>query len=158
MRLVHGGSLAALLKRDGKLDPRRAAQLLRTIAEAVDYAHRLGVLHLDLKPANVLIDDNGTAHVADFGLARRLEQCLVADNNEISGTPSYMAPEQATAGPQKITPATDIWGLGAIGYELVTGQPPYLGKTPHETLKLVVDAWPTTRRNAIPARATWPRT
>ncbi|HET9189055.1 MAG TPA: protein kinase [Rudaea sp.] len=139
MRLVHGGSLAALLKRDGRLDPRRAAQLLRTIAEAVDYAHRLGVLHLDLKPANVLIDDNGTAHVADFGLARRLEQCLVADNNEISGTPSYMAPEQATAGPQKITPATDIWGLGAIGYELVTGQPPYLGKTPHETLKLVVE-------------------
>jgi WD40 repeat protein len=139
MRLVHGGSLAALLKRDGKLDPRRAAQLLRTIAEAVDYAHRLGVLHLDLKPANVLIDDNGTAHVADFGLARRLEQCLVADNNEISGTPSYMAPEQAIAGPQKITPATDIWGLGAIGYELVTGQPPYLGKTPHETLKLVVE-------------------
>ncbi|HST28593.1 MAG TPA: WD40 repeat domain-containing serine/threonine protein kinase [Rudaea sp.] len=139
MRLVHGGSLAALLKRDGKLDPHRAAQLLRTIAEAVDYAHRLGVLHLDLKPANVLIDDNGTAHVADFGLARRLEQCLIADNNEISGTPSYMAPEQATAGPQKITPATDIWGLGAIGYELVTGQPPYSGKTPHETLKLVVE-------------------
>jgi WD40 repeat protein len=139
MRLVHGGSVAALLRNEGKLDPRRAAQLLRTIAEAVDYAHRLGVLHLDLKPANVLLDDNGTPHVADFGLARRLEQCLVADNNEISGTPSYMAPEQATAGPQKITPATDIWGLGTIGYELVTGQAPYLGKTPHETLKLVVE-------------------
>jgi WD40 repeat protein len=150
MRLVHGGSLAALLKRDGKLEPRRAAQLLRTIAEAVDYAHRLGVLHLDLKPANVLIDDNGTAHVADFGLARRLEQCLVADNNEISGTPSYMAPEQATAGPQKITPATDIWGLGAIGYELVTGQPPYLGKTPHETLKLVVEGQVRNPRRYVP--------
>ena len=138
MRLVHGGSLASLLKREGKLDPRRAAQLLRSIAEAVDYAHRLGVLHLDLKPANVLVDENGTPHVADFGLARRLEQGLVT-NHEISGTPSYMAPEQATAGPQKITPATDIWGLGAIGYELVTGQAPYLGKTPHETLKLVVE-------------------
>ncbi|HTI95673.1 MAG TPA: WD40 repeat domain-containing serine/threonine protein kinase [Rudaea sp.] len=138
MRLVHGGSLASLLKREGKLDPRRAAQLLRTIAEAVDYAHRLGVLHLDLKPANVLVDENGTPHVADFGLARRLEQGLVT-NHEISGTPSYMAPEQATAGAQKITPATDIWGLGAIGYELVTGQAPYLGKTPHETLKLVVE-------------------
>jgi WD40 repeat protein len=139
MRLICGGSLADLLKREGKLSPLRAAQLLRTIAEAVDYAHRLGVLHLDLKPANVLLDDNGAPHVADFGLARRLEQGLAADNNEVSGTPSYMAPEQATAGAQKITPATDIWGLGAILYELVTGRPPYLGATPQATLKLVVE-------------------
>ncbi|MBS0570264.1 MAG: serine/threonine protein kinase, partial [Proteobacteria bacterium] len=138
MQLICSGSLAELLKREAKLPPLRAAQMLRTIAEAVDYAHRLGVLHLDLKPANVLLDPNGNPHVADFGLARRLEQGLAAENNEISGTPSYMAPEQATAGPQRITPATDIWGLGAIFYELVTGQPPYLGKTPHETLKLVV--------------------
>ena len=150
MRLVHGGSLATILKQEGKLEARRAAHLLRTIAEAVDYAHRLGVLHLDLKPANVLLDDNGDPHVADFGLARRLEQCLVADNNEISGTPSYMAPEQATAGPQKITPATDIWGLGAIGYELVTGHAPYLGKTPHETLKLVVEGQLRNPRRYVP--------
>jgi len=138
MRLIRGGSLSRLLKHDGKLAPQRAAQLLRTIAEAVDYAHRLGVLHLDLKPANVLLDDNGAPHVADFGLARRFEQGITADNNEVSGTPSYMAPEQATAGAQKITPATDIWGLGAILYELVTGQPPFLGDSPHTTLKLVV--------------------
>ncbi len=76
-----------------------------------------GVLHLDLKPANVLIDENGIPHVADFGLARRMEQGLAADNNEVSGTPSYMAPEQAIAGAQKITPTTDIWGLGAVLYE-----------------------------------------
>ena len=139
MRMIRGGSLAGLLRAQGKLDPKHAAQLLRTIAEAVDYAHKLGVLHLDLKPANVLLDDNGNPHVADFGLARRLEQGLAADNNEISGTPSYMAPEQCTAGAQKIMPATDIWGLGAILYELVTGEPPFVGVTPQETLKLVVE-------------------
>lgn len=139
MRLIQGESLAALLKRDGKLAPQRAAALLRTIAEAVHYAHRLGVLHLDLKPANVLLDENGVPHVADFGLARRLEQGLAADNHEVSGTPSYMAPEQATAGAQRITPATDIWGLGAILYELLSGEPPFISDTPQATLKLVVE-------------------
>ncbi|MBS0557327.1 MAG: protein kinase [Proteobacteria bacterium] len=138
MRLIRGESLAAVIKRDGKLAPQRAATLLRTIAEAVDYAHRLGVLHLDLKPANVLLDENGDPHVADFGLAQKLEPGLAADNHEVSGTPSYMAPEQATAGVQKITPATDVWGLGAIGYELATGQPPFLADSAQDTLKLVV--------------------
>ncbi len=148
MRLIHGPSLAAEIRSVGRIGAMRAATLLRTIAEAVDYAHRLGVLHLDLKPANVLIDENGTPHVADFGLARRLEQGLAADNNEVSGTPSYMAPEQATAGAQKITPATDIWGLGAILYELITGEPPFLGHSPQATLKLVVEgALPGPRRH-----------
>ncbi|HZX92108.1 MAG TPA: WD40 repeat domain-containing serine/threonine protein kinase [Rudaea sp.] len=139
MRLIRGSSLAEELKRGGKLSALRAAGLMRTIAEAVDYAHRLGVLHLDLKPANVLIDETGIPHVADFGLARRLEQGLAADNTEISGTPSYMAPEQATPGAQKITPATDIWGLGAILYELVTGKPPFAGSSAQATLKLVTE-------------------
>ncbi|MGH8121539.1 MAG: serine/threonine-protein kinase, partial [Rudaea sp.] len=138
MRLINGSSLAAVVKREGRLPVARAAALMRTIAEAVDYAHRLGVLHLDLKPANVLIDDNGNPHVADFGLARRLDDGLAADSDEVSGTPSYMAPEQATAGARRITAATDIWGLGAILYELVTGQPPFLGESPQATLKLVV--------------------
>jgi len=145
MRLICGGSLADLIKVQGKLEPARAARLLRTIAEAVDYAHKLGVLHLDLKPANVLLDDNGNPHVADFGLARRLEQGLAADTNEVSGTPSYMAPEQCVAA-QRVTPATDIWGLGAILYELVTGRPPYLGASPQATLQLVVDGEPITPR------------
>jgi hypothetical protein len=139
MRLVRGGSLAALLKNEGKVAPLRAAQMLRAIAEAVDYAHRLGVLHLDLKPANVLLDENGAPHVADFGLARQLDGALADGDDEISGTPSYMSPEQASPQTARITPATDIWGLGAILYELVTGQPPFLGKSPHETLRLVVE-------------------
>ncbi|MGA9335296.1 MAG: WD40 repeat domain-containing serine/threonine protein kinase, partial [Rudaea sp.] len=139
MRLINGPSLAAVIKQEAKLTPRRAATLLRTIAEAVDYAHRMGVLHLDLKPANVLLDENGNPHVADFGLARRLDNALAADNDEISGTPSYMAPEQASARTRKITPATDIWGLGAIGYELVTGSPPFIGDSPQAILKLVLE-------------------
>ncbi len=150
MRLVHGGSLAALLKREGRQPAQRSAELLRIVAEAVDYAHRLGVLHLDLKPANVLIDDNGVPHVADFGLARRLEAGLAADNQEVSGTPSYMAPEQAVAGAQRITPATDIWGLGAILYELVTGEPPFLGESPQATLNLVVRSEPPDPRHQVP--------
>ena len=139
MRLIRGGSLAAEIRHDGKIAPLRAAQLLRTVAEAVDYAHRLGVLHLDLKPANVLIDENGAPHVADFGLARRLDSALAADSDEVSGTPSYMAPEQASPRTLRITPATDIWGLGAILYELTTGEPPFLGKSPQATLQLVVE-------------------
>jgi WD40 repeat protein len=151
MRLIRGHSLAAVIKRDGPMPPQRAAGLLRIIAEAVDYAHRLGVLHLDLKPANMLLEANGIPHVADFGLARRLEQGLAADNDEVSGTPSYMAPEQAQVRSQKITPATDIWGLGAILYELVTGHPPFLGDSPHTTLKLVTTGALRSPRRYVPA-------
>ena len=150
MRLVNGPSLAAQLKGEKCLAPRRAATLVRTVAEAVDYAHRLGVLHLDLKPANVLIDENGSPHVADFGLARRLEQGFAAESHEVSGTPSYMAPEQAVMGTRRITPATDIWGLGAILYELVTGVPPYLGDSPQATLKLVRDGVRRSLRDVVP--------
>jgi serine/threonine protein kinase/WD40 repeat protein len=150
MRLIRGSSLAAVIRRDGLLACNRSAALLRTIAEAVDYAHRLGVLHLDLKPANVLIDENGNPHVADFGLARRMEQGLAADNNEVSGTPSYMAPEQAVAGAQKITPTTDIWGLGAVLYEMVTGQPPFLAESAQATLRLVVEGTLRSPRRLVP--------
>ena len=150
MLLIHGPSLAAVLERDGHLAPKRAAMLLRTVAEAVDYAHRLGVLHLDLKPANVLIDENGTPHVADFGLARRLEHGLAADYDEISGTPSYMAPEQAQVRSQRITTATDIWGLGAILYEVAVGRPPFLGESAQATLRLVVEGTVRRPRHHVP--------
>lgn len=137
MRLVRGPSLAAVLGRDGALPPRRAAALMRTIAEAVDYAHRLGVLHLDLKPGNVLLDENGVPHVADFGLARRIEPDLgdTAEASEISGTPNYMAPEQIAMDARKLAPAADIWGLGAIFYELLTGQPPFASDSVRATLE-----------------------
>ncbi len=150
MQLVRGESLAGLLAREQRLAPARAAALVRTVAEAVDYAHRLGVLHLDLKPGNVLLDERGEPLVADFGLARRLDESLAADSDEVSGTPSYMAPEQATARGRKLTPATDVYGLGAILYELLTGMPPFVGTSPQETLQHVVSG------GLVPPRARAP--
>lgn len=139
MRLVRGESLSSRLKHGEGLSPKAAATLMRTVAEAVDYAHRLGVLHLDLKPGNVLLDEAGTPYVADFGLARRLENALAVDNDEVSGTPAYMAPEQAQAHATRLAAATDIWGLGAILYELLTGRPPFVGENAQATVKLVLE-------------------
>ena len=153
MRLVHGPSLAQVLVEHGPYAPAEAARLLRRIAEALDYAHRLGVLHLDLKPANVLMDERGEPQVADFGLARRLDETYATDSDEVSGTPSYMAPEQAQLKSHKLSPATDIYGLGTILYELLTGAPPFLGHSPQDTLERVVRDEPSSlreRRNEVP--------
>ncbi|MDE2270370.1 MAG: protein kinase, partial [Xanthomonadaceae bacterium] len=130
--------------------PKAAATLMRTVAEAVDYAHNLGVLHLDLKPANVLLDETGAPYVADFGLARRLENALAIENDEVSGTPAYMAPEQAQVRASKLTRTTDIWGLGAILYELLTGQPPFRAETAQDTVKLVLEGHVRAPRRAQP--------
>lgn len=135
MRLVRGPSLATVLARQEGMAPLAAATLMRTVAEAVDYAHRLGVLHLDLKPGNLLIDENGAPQVADFGLARQLDETLSAEATEVSGTPSYMAPEQAELRRHRLSPATDIYGLGAILYEALTGRPPFVGGNAQETLQ-----------------------
>jgi hypothetical protein len=140
MQLLGGNSLAARLQQDGPLPPRAAAQMLSSVAEALDYAHRLGVLHLDLKPGNVLLEEDGTPRIADFGLARRLGVAGNVDNERVSGTPSYMAPEQARVGAAKLSRATDIWGLGALLYEMLTGKPPFTAATPGETLRLVQEA------------------
>ncbi len=137
MRLVSGPTLAERLKQSGSLPPREAAALLRTVAEAIDYAHRLGVLHLDLKPGNILLGPNGEPLVADFGLARRIDQGPQADE-DIAGTPSYMAPEQAQAKSHPIGPAADIYGLGVILYELLSGHPPFLGDNARSTLEQVI--------------------
>ena len=137
MQLVRGRSLAQWLAADGVPPARTAAELLRTVAEAVDYAHRLGVLHLDLKPGNILVDEQGVPLIADFGLARRLEQALV--NERISGTPSYMAPEQAQVLGPTLSPSTDVWALGAVLYELLTGQPPFDAGDPSATVRLLLD-------------------
>src|SRR5690606_15013585 len=94
MELVRGRNLARHIEEGGALPPVAAARLLRRLAEALDYAHRLGVLHLDLKPGNVLLGEDGEPRIADFGLARRLGEALAEDGAEISGTPGYMAPEQ----------------------------------------------------------------
>jgi len=150
MRLVRGQSLAAELSANGPFEVRRAARMLRTVAEAVAYAHSLGVLHLDLKPGNVLLDENGTPLVADFGLARRVDGALVLENEEISGTPAYMAPEQAEAHTGTISAATDVWGLGAILYELSTGEPPFRAATAYDTLQRIIECRLTRPRALAP--------
>jgi serine/threonine protein kinase/predicted Zn-dependent protease len=122
-------SLAQRLAASGPLLPADAVCMLRTLAEALDYAHRIGVLHLDLKPGNVLLDADGEPQIADFGLARRLDAALGVDEHEISGTPCYMAPEQVQPEGVGLSRATDVWGLGAILYESLTGRPPFEGDT-----------------------------
>lgn len=139
MQLVRGRSLSQWLDAEGPLPQPTAARLLRTLAEAIDYAHRLGVLHLDLKPGNILIDDIGEPLVADFGLARTLGAGSVV-RGHVAGTPSYMAPEQVDDGFGPLVPATDIWALGAILYESLTGHAPFEAATPEETLRLMLEA------------------
>ncbi len=128
MRLVRGGSLADRVRRS-PLAPREAAALLRDVAGALDYAHRQGIVHRDVKPANVLLDEAGRAYLADFGIAKMLEGSSVATaTGLIQGTPAYMAPEQAMGG--KVDHSADVYALGVVAFECLTGRVPYTGTTP----------------------------
>jgi serine/threonine-protein kinase len=138
MEFVEGGSLAQKLA--GTPQPgRQAATLAATLAQAVQAAHRDGVVHRDLKPANVLLTADGTPKISDFGLARRLEGEAGATQTGVPlGTPSYMAPEQAAGNTHAIGPAVDVYALGAILYELLTGRPPFRAATAAETIRQVI--------------------
>jgi WD40 repeat protein len=141
MKLVEGGSLAAKAA-ELVASPRRAAALLARVSRAVHYAHQHGILHRDLKPSNVLLDGEGTPYVSDFGLAKRIEgDSGLTQSGAIVGTPSYMAPEQAAAR-KDVSTATDVWSLGAILYELLTGRPPFRAATPLDTLLQVLEREP----------------
>ncbi|SIO66591.1 serine/threonine protein kinase [Singulisphaera sp. GP187] len=142
MKLVEGSSLARQISRFCE-DPYAAARLLATVARAVDHAHRQGFLHCDLKPANILLDARDQPHVTDFGLARRVEEVShLTVSGAIMGTPSYMAPEQASGLRRELTPAADVYGLGAILYELLTDGPPFRASTVMETVVLVLEREP----------------
>jgi|GEM_PF-1245219 len=140
MGFVDGPSLSVRLSKEGPLPYREAAELMRKVAEAVHYAHRLGVVHRDLKPGNVLITAEGEPKVTDFGLAKRLDsqQSLTA-TGQILGTPSYMAPEQALGDNSAIGPWTDIYSLGATLFAALVGRPPFVGTAIHELLINVVE-------------------
>ncbi len=128
MRQLTGGSLAERVRR-GPLAPREAAGLLREVADALDYAHTRGVVHRDVKPANVLLDGAGRAYLADFGIARMLEGSpVVTATGLIQGSPSYMAPEQAMGA--KVDRLADVYALGVMAFECLTGRVPYTGTTP----------------------------
>ena len=128
MRLVTGGSLARRVAH-GPMPPREVAALLGDVAAALDYAHGRGIVHRDVKPANVLLDEAGRAYLADFGIARMLEGSSVATaTGLIQGTPSYMAPEQAMGA--KVDRLADVYALGVMAFECLTGRVPYTGTTP----------------------------
>jgi serine/threonine-protein kinase len=142
MKLVEDGSLARQPDRF-RDDPRAAASLLATVARAVHHAHQRGVLHRDLKPSNILLDEGGRPHVTDFGLARRVEaDSSLTQSGAIVGTPSYMAPEQATGQKGAVTTATDVYGLGAVLYALLTGRPPFQAESALDTLVQVREREP----------------
>ena len=122
---------------------RPAAELIAKLARTVHHAHQRGILHRDIKPGNILLDAKGDPHLTDFGLARLLEtESSVTRTTEALGTPSYMAPEQARGDNAQLSSATDVYGLGAVLYQLLTGHPPFLGDTTYETIRLVLDTDP----------------
>jgi hypothetical protein len=143
LELVEGGSLAEKLA-DTPLQPRPAAALVEKVARAIHAAHQHGIIHRDLKPANVLLTDDGAPKITDFGLAKQVEvggSGLTA-TGAILGTPGYMAPEQAGADGKRVGPAADVYALGAILYECLTGRPPFAAATPLDTILRLVSEEP----------------
>ncbi|HVS34036.1 MAG TPA: serine/threonine-protein kinase [Gemmataceae bacterium] len=148
MQLVEGRTLADVLSA-GPMKPRDAARCLAAVGRAVHFAHEHGILHRDLKPSNVLIDAEGRPHVTDFGLAKWTADAGAVGptlSGGIVGTPAYMAPEQVSQQRGKPSPASDVYSLGVILYEMLTGRPPFRGPTPMDTLLLVLDQDPVRPR------------
>jgi serine/threonine protein kinase len=151
MDYVEGQSLAKLLA-NGPLPARRATSYLKTIAEAIHYAHERGILHRDLKPSNVLIDANDQPRVTDFGLARRLEgDSELTVTGQVLGSPNYMPPEQAVGRRGKVSRRSDVYSLGAMLYHLMTGRPPFVGEALTDTLEQVLNSEPVSPRLLNPS-------
>jgi serine/threonine-protein kinase len=145
MDYIDGPSLAQRLA-GGPLPGRVAARYVLGVARAIGHAHRHGTLHRDLKPSNVLLDADDQPHVSDFGLAKKIGDTGQTRTGAVLGTPSYMAPEQAAGKNRELGPTCDVYGLGAVLYELLTGRPPFRSDTPLETLRQVVEHDPAPPR------------
>jgi len=142
MKFVEGGQLDQVVERE-PISIRRAVELIAKLARTVHYAHEHGILHRDIKPGNILLDPKGEPLLTDFGLARLVEtESTVSRTTDVLGTPSYMAPEQAAGETTKLNKATDIYGLGAVLYQLLTGHPPFAGGTSYQTIQLLLDTEP----------------
>jgi len=148
MELLEGGTLAD--RRGQPWKPRQAARLAENLARAVQFAHDHGIVHRDLKPGNVLLDHDGTPKISDFGLAVRLEHGRAAAREWLVGTPGYAAPEQIWGQSEGGGPAVDVYGLGAILYELLTGRPPFRGRNAMETMLLVKKTEPVSPQKLQP--------
>ena len=151
MELIEGRDLADLV-RDRTLSADEAAGHLSALADAMRYAHDQGILHRDLKPSNVLIDARGVLKIADFGLAKRMNasDSQITQSDSVLGTPSYMPPEQASAEHGTVGPWSDVYSLGAILYELLSGRPPYRANSPLETMRLLLSTDPVPLRQLAP--------
>jgi TolB-like protein/Tfp pilus assembly protein PilF/predicted Ser/Thr protein kinase len=142
MQFIEGGQLDEVVRRE-PMPIRRAVELIAKVARTVHYAHDHGILHRDIKPGNILLDQKGEPHLTDFGLARLVEtESSITQTLDVIGTPSYMAPEQAVGNNAAVSSATDVYGLGAVLYQLLTGQPPFAGGATYETIKLLLDTEP----------------
>jgi tRNA A-37 threonylcarbamoyl transferase component Bud32 len=142
MQYIVGTTLAKRLA-DGPLPPRESAGMLAPVSLAIHFAHQHGVLHRDLKPSNILLDKEGRPHVSDFGLAKRVEgDSQLTLSGAILGTPAYMAPEQAAGTRGKLGPASDVYSLGTILYQMLTGRPPFQAASPVDTVLLVLEQEP----------------
>ena len=147
MKLIEGQSLSERLTR-GPMPPARAARIMDQVSDAIEYAHQQGVLHRDLKPSNIMLDSSSNAYIADFGLAKQAQQDRISltRSGAILGTPSYMSPEQAAGERGQVGVTSDVYSLGAVLYNMITGRPPFLGSSPVETVLMVLEQDPVAPR------------
>lgn len=146
MEHIAGPGLDEVIRDKKRLPPEQAARCVAAVARAVDHLHGQGIVHRDLKPSNILLDDQDRPYVTDFGLVKMLGSSHLTTTGVIIGTPSYMSPEQAAGRADRVGPLSDVYSMGAILYELLTGRPPHQEVTPLDTLVQVIEGEPTPPR------------